>query len=72
LAKRVAVVGAGSSGLVTAKKLLEEGHEPTCFERAAGLGRVFRFGHGTRSASVDQLVSIVLESITEREQEVAS
>jgi NADPH-dependent 2,4-dienoyl-CoA reductase/sulfur reductase-like enzyme len=44
LAKRVAVVGAGPSGLVTVKELLEEGHEPACFERAAGLGGVFRFG----------------------------
>jgi dimethylaniline monooxygenase (N-oxide forming) len=41
---RVAVVGAGPSGLVTVKELLAEGHEPTCFERADGLGGVFRFG----------------------------
>src|SRR6187455_2591931 len=41
--KRVAVVGAGPSGLATVKELLEEGHQPTCFERAASLGGVFRF-----------------------------
>jgi dimethylaniline monooxygenase (N-oxide forming) len=41
--KRVAVVGAGPSGLVTVKELLAEGHEPTCFEKAEGLGGVFRF-----------------------------
>jgi cation diffusion facilitator CzcD-associated flavoprotein CzcO len=41
--KRVAVVGAGPSGLATVKELLEEGHEPVCFERAASLGGVFRF-----------------------------
>ncbi len=40
---RVAVVGAGPSGLVTTKELLEAGHEPTCFERADGPGGVFRF-----------------------------
>ena len=44
MAKRIAVVGAGPSGLVTVKELVEEGHQPTCFERAAGLGGVFRFG----------------------------
>ncbi len=44
MAIRVAVVGAGSSGLVTVKELLDEGHEPTCFERATELGGVFRFG----------------------------
>jgi len=43
LAKRVAVVGAGPSGLVTVKELAEEGHEPICFERAADVGGVFRF-----------------------------
>lgn len=44
MTKRVAVVGAGPSGLVTVKELLEEGHDPTCFEKAPGLGGVFRFG----------------------------
>jgi dimethylaniline monooxygenase (N-oxide forming) len=44
VSKRVAVIGAGPSGLVTVKELLEEGHVPTCFEKADGLGGVFRFG----------------------------
>ena len=35
--KRVAVIGAGPSGLVTVKELLDEGHEPACFERAPSL-----------------------------------
>ncbi|MBI3797024.1 MAG: NAD(P)-binding protein, partial [Deltaproteobacteria bacterium] len=34
MSKRVAVIGAGPSGLVTIKELLEEGHAPTCFEKA--------------------------------------
>ncbi len=41
--KRVAVVGAGPAGLVTVKELLAEGQAPMCFERADGLGGVFRF-----------------------------
>lgn len=41
--QRVAVIGAGPSGLVTVKELLAEGHQPSCFEKAAGLGGVFRF-----------------------------
>ena len=43
VSKRVAVVGAGPSGLVTVKELLAEGHDPVCFERASGLGGVFRY-----------------------------
>jgi thioredoxin reductase len=42
VAQRVAVIGAGPSGLATVKELLAEGHEPVCFERAASLGGVFR------------------------------
>jgi dimethylaniline monooxygenase (N-oxide forming) len=41
--KRIAVVGAGPSGLVTTKELLAEGHAPVCFEKADGIGGVFRF-----------------------------
>ena len=44
MGKRVAVVGAGPSGLVTVKELLDEGHTPIAFERADGLGGVFRVG----------------------------
>ena len=44
LSKSVAVIGAGPSGLVTLKELLAEGHSPVCFEKAAGIGGVFRFG----------------------------
>jgi len=44
LARSVAVIGAGPSGLVTVKELLDEGLEPTCFEAAGGVGGVFRFG----------------------------
>jgi cation diffusion facilitator CzcD-associated flavoprotein CzcO len=36
----VAVIGAGSSGVVAVKELLEEGHDPTCFEAAEGIGGV--------------------------------
>lgn len=39
--KRVAVIGAGMAGLVTAKELREEGHDVVVFERTAGPGGVW-------------------------------
>lgn len=50
--KQVAVVGAGPSGLVATKELLQEGHEVTCFERDAGLGGVFRYREGPERPGV--------------------
>jgi len=44
LTKRAAVIGAGPSGLVAVKELLDEGLQPLCLERAGGVGGVFRFG----------------------------
>ena len=39
--KRVVVVGAGPSGLVALKEMLEAGHEATCIERSHVIGGVF-------------------------------
>lgn len=43
MAKRVAVIGAGSSGLTTIKSCLDEGLEPVCFESSDGIGGLWRF-----------------------------
>lgn len=40
--KRIAVIGAGSSGLVCAKELLAEGHDVTVFEAGHTIGGMFR------------------------------
>lgn len=40
---RVAVIGAGSSGLVCAKACVEEGLEPVCFERGHDIGGVWNY-----------------------------
>ncbi|MCW8126344.1 NAD(P)-binding domain-containing protein [Microbulbifer halophilus] len=39
--KRVAVIGAGLSGIAAIKQLTDEGHEVVCFERLDNLGGVF-------------------------------
>lgn len=41
MSKKVAVIGAGLSGLVTIKELLEEGHDVVCFEKNNDIGGVF-------------------------------
>lgn len=42
-ARRVAIIGAGASGLCALKCCLDEGLEPTCFERSKDIGGLWRF-----------------------------
>lgn len=41
--QNVCVIGAGPSGLVVTKELLDEGHEVTCFEKFHDIGGVFLY-----------------------------
>ena len=41
--KKVCVIGAGPSGLIATKELLDEGHDVCCFEKYARLGGVFNY-----------------------------
>ncbi|MEO1087205.1 MAG: NAD(P)-binding domain-containing protein, partial [Acidobacteriota bacterium] len=41
--KKICVVGAGSSGIVAAKVLLEHGHDVVCLEKGSGIGGNWRF-----------------------------
>ncbi|XP_034265835.1 dimethylaniline monooxygenase [N-oxide-forming] 2-like isoform X2 [Pantherophis guttatus] len=43
MAKRVAIIGAGASGLTAIKCCLDEGLQPTCFERNEDIGGLWRF-----------------------------
>uniref|UniRef100_A0A4X2K3E6 Dimethylaniline monooxygenase [N-oxide-forming] 3 n=1 Tax=Vombatus ursinus TaxID=29139 RepID=A0A4X2K3E6_VOMUR len=43
MGKRVAIVGAGVSGLASIRACLEEGLEPTCFERSDDVGGLWKF-----------------------------
>ncbi|XP_059584280.1 flavin-containing monooxygenase 1 isoform X1 [Alligator mississippiensis] len=43
MVKRVAIVGAGVTGLTSIKCCLEEGLEPTCFEKSDDFGGLWRF-----------------------------
>ncbi|KAF3691143.1 Dimethylaniline monooxygenase [N-oxide-forming] 5 [Channa argus] len=43
MTRRVAIVGAGSSGLTCIKSCLDEGLEPVCFESSDDIGGLWRF-----------------------------
>lgn len=43
MVKKVAVIGSGVSGLAAIKACLEEGLEPTCFEKSCDIGGLWRF-----------------------------
>lgn len=43
MAKKVAIIGAGASGICAIKCCLDEGLEPTCFERSNDFGGLWRF-----------------------------
>ena len=44
--ERVCVIGAGLSGLIAMKELLEKGHDVTCYEKELREGGVFNFPTG--------------------------
>ncbi len=43
MAKRIAVIGGGTSGLACIKCCLDEGLEPVCFETSDDIGGLWRF-----------------------------
>ena len=53
----VCVVGAGMSGLVAIKELLDEGHRVTCFERTSQVGGNFNYPIGAAYDSMYLTVS---------------
>ncbi len=50
--KTVCVIGAGSAGITTIKQLIDEGHQPTCYEKASGPGGAFYNNSTTNSSRV--------------------
>ncbi|KAK2084767.1 monooxygenase, partial [Saguinus oedipus] len=65
MGKRVAIVGAGVSGLASIKCCLEEGLEPTCFERSDDLGGLWRFTEHVEEGRASLYESVVSNSCKE-------
>ncbi|KAM9685473.1 dimethylaniline monooxygenase [N-oxide-forming] 4-like [Trichechus inunguis] len=65
MAKRVAIVGAGVSGLASIKCCLEEGLEPTCFERSDNLGGLWRFTEHVEEGRASLYKSVISNTCKE-------
>lgn len=52
MVRSVAVIGAGASGLAAVKCCLDEGFEPTCFERTDHIGGLWHYTEQVRFLSV--------------------
>ncbi|XP_054646657.1 flavin-containing monooxygenase 5-like [Dunckerocampus dactyliophorus] len=65
MVKKVAVIGAGLSGLTSIKACLEEGLEPTCFESSRDIGGVWRFKEEPEPGQANIYQSVVINSSKE-------
>ncbi|KAM5203188.1 dimethylaniline monooxygenase [N-oxide-forming] 4 isoform 1-T3 [Hipposideros larvatus] len=59
MVKRVAVIGAGVSGLSSLKCCLDEDLEPTCFERSNDIGGLWKFTESSRDGMTRVYKSLV-------------
>ncbi|NWI56477.1 FMO4 monooxygenase, partial [Calyptomena viridis] len=67
MVRRVAVIGAGPGGLASVKCCLDEGLEPTCFERSEDIGGVWLYTDSTD----DRRVSVYRSVITNTSKEMS-
>ncbi|CAJ0940018.1 unnamed protein product [Ranitomeya imitator] len=68
MVKTVAIIGAGISGLGAIKACVEEGLEPTCFERSNDIGGLWRF----TDEAEDGRASIYKSLVTNVSKEIMS
>ncbi|KAJ6650855.1 hypothetical protein lerEdw1_002579, partial [Lerista edwardsae] len=65
MAKRVAVIGAGVSGLTSIKACLDESLDPTCFERSDDIGGLWRFTEKVEEGRASIYNSVITNSSKE-------
>ncbi|XP_062437222.1 flavin-containing monooxygenase 5-like [Rhea pennata] len=65
MAKRVAIIGAGSSGLCAIKACLQEGLEPVCFERSRDIGGLWRFEEQPEEGRASIYKSVIINTSKE-------
>ncbi|XP_038038882.2 flavin-containing monooxygenase 5-like [Anas platyrhynchos] len=65
MARRVAVIGGGSSGLCAIKACLDEGLEPVCFERSRDIGGLWRFEEQPEEGRASIYRSVIINTSKE-------
>lgn len=65
---RVAVIGAGASGLTAVKACLEEGLDVVCFEKTSDLGGLWTY----REENVDGVASIMFSTTTNTSKDMSA
>ncbi|XP_071983185.1 flavin-containing monooxygenase 5-like isoform X2 [Engystomops pustulosus] len=65
MAKKVAIIGAGASGLPAIKCCLDEGLEPTCFERSDDIGGLWRFKTDREESRASIYQSVIINTSKE-------
>ncbi|NWH73387.1 FMO4 monooxygenase, partial [Piaya cayana] len=65
MVQRVAIIGAGASGLASIKCCLDEGLEPTCFEKSEDIGGVWCYTDSTDSGRVSVYRSVITNTSKE-------
>ncbi|XP_006128869.2 flavin-containing monooxygenase 5-like isoform X2 [Pelodiscus sinensis] len=63
--KRIAVIGAGVCGLSSVKCCLDEGLEPTCFERSHDIGGLWRFEENPEEGRASIYKSVIINTSKE-------
>ncbi|XP_053928866.1 flavin-containing monooxygenase 5 isoform X2 [Cuculus canorus] len=65
LARRVAIIGAGVSGLCALKCCLDEGLLPTCFEKSSDIGGLWRFEEHPEEGRASIYPSLIINASKE-------
>ncbi|MGH0182967.1 UNVERIFIED_CONTAM: hypothetical protein FKN15_010298 [Acipenser sinensis] len=65
MGRRIAVIGAGATGLTCIKSCLDEGLEPVCFERSKDIGGLWRFKEEAEAERASIYRSVIINTSKE-------
>ncbi|MGH0171712.1 UNVERIFIED_CONTAM: hypothetical protein FKN15_010223 [Acipenser sinensis] len=66
MGRRIAVIGAGATGLTCIKSCLDEGLEPVCFERSKDIGGLWRFKEEAEAERASIYRSVIINTSKKR------